>query len=438
MQSRPVVPSSTPRGPALLGVVCILLFSLTASWDQAAIGGVKPRMIFLLLGLVLLSGVALRHRPRFPWWIHVYGISAIAVTALQLALPVSANYMLTRYGSSLTGQSLGTRPGTLVSLGSLLFNNYAVPLAIVLACLCVPQALRWLVAAYVSGTALSSIAGFLGYEGHPQLLKLLVTPPAPGIRALGFTSHPLHLATSVVFATGLSVWLVVQGPVRWRLVGAFSLAGVFLGLYASGSRGAVIGSAAAVALCVPLLPEVRRRLAVIVPGVTIVLVSVLLVFPDLVPRILHATRLSGGSSVEVSNAGRSELLATGWADFKESPIFGIGVRFLAEAHILFVGVLASGGLILFVAFMLFQYGSLRAGQRSRLADRSLGGALLATMIASLAYWTVGDDFQVASVQIIYGLVWALRLRVPEEDLGTEVQGAGADDSRPLTGDGTPT
>ncbi len=43
--------------------------------------------------------------------------------------------------------------------------------------------------------------------------------------------------------------------------------------------------------------------------------------------------------------GRSQLFDQGLQDFWESPLFGIGGRFLAEAHTLYMGVLASGGII---------------------------------------------------------------------------------------------
>lgn len=395
---------------ATAGVGFVLVFSFTASWDQASIGGLRPRLIFLILGLILLVMTPGATRfLRVPWWIHVYAAGAVAVTVLQFYFPTPAGYLANRYLTSAAGLALGSRPGAFPSLLSLLVNSYAVPLAVLLACAVVPRALRWITVAFVAGAALSNLAGYLGFQGAPFLLNPLVTPPPPGVRALGYTSHPLHLATSAVMAVGLACWLSVQPGHRLKWVGRASLVALLLGLYASGSRGGNAAAAAALGLSALLLPSIRRRIYTVAAVVAIAFAALVALSPSLGTEILRTTRLYGGLTNDVSDTGRGEVFDQALSDFRHSPVWGIGVRYIAEAHVLYTGVLASGGVILFLVYLAFNYGSLSAVRRVYHHDRALGGALATTLLSSLLYWSVADDFQVASVQIVYGLLLAALL-----------------------------
>lgn len=411
-----------------VGVACVVALSFTASWDEAAVGGIKPRLIFLGLGVIALYvGYGLKHPPHIPWWLHAYGLTAVFVTVMQTFFPIDPVYLATRYDTSTAGQSLGTRPGALPSLLSLLVNNYAVPLAVVMACMCVPRALRWILGAYVTGVGVSSFAGYLGYEGHQFLVKLFTTPPPPHFRANGFTSHSLHLATSIVMAIPLACWMAVQPGRMMKWSGRLSLVAMVLGLYSSGSRGGNVAGLVGLALSIFLLPAIRRRIHLVLALAAVALAGVTVWLPSVVQSVLDTTRLSGGATAAASDVGRGQVFDQGMHDLAQSPVFGIGVRYIAEAHVLFVGVAASGGVLLFGAWMLFNAGSLIAVWRSMSVDRALGGALLATLLGSLVYWTVADDFQVASVLIVYGFVLALLAvgsrGVPAQDVATSIGSA---------------
>lgn len=408
---------------ARIGVTLIVIFSFTASWDDVSLGGVKPRLPLLVLGLVmLLVGYGIRNPPHIPWWIHIFAAAATAVTIIQFFFPISEQYLNTRYLTSEAGQALLRRPAAFPTLLSVLFNAYAVPIGIVLACMYVPKALRWIIVAYVSGVAVSCLAAYLGFEGNDLLLRpfVSVVPPA-GTRALGFASHPLHLATSAVFATGLACWMAAQSGWATKWVGRISVVILALGLYASGSRGGSAAGILLIALCAFLLPTIRRRIHVVVAAVAVLLAGIIGFTPALGTAILKTTRLYGGTTNEVSDVGRGQVLQQGLGDFRESPIYGIGVRYISEAHTLYAGVLASGGLIFFAAYLAFTIGSLRAVASTLLVDRALGGALLATLIASLAYWAVADEFSIASVEAVYGFVLALTLLVPAKAATSRVE-----------------
>ena len=393
-----------------IGVVLIAMFCFTASWDQTSLAGIKVTQLFLALGgLMLATGIDPRRLPPVPWWLHAYGVSAVVVVILQTLFPIDASYLDERYAVSATGQSLGERPSALWSLGSLLLNNYAVPLVVVVACMYAPRALRWLIGAYVLGAAMSCAAAILGFYGQPAIINLFGGLPAPeGVRAAGFTSHSLRLATSGVMAIGLACWMALQPQHGLKWAGRISVPVLILGLYVSGSRGGIVSSMLVLILAMLLLPDIRNRIHVVVSAVGAGLLGLYFLLPTtVVEGVLGQTRILGGESATRSDIGRSQLLDQGLQDFKESPIFGIGGRFLAEAHTLYVGVLAAGGIIFAVGYVLFNIGSLRASIQAVKVDRSLGGALLATLIASLWYWTVADLIQTKTVAIVYGFVIAL-------------------------------
>jgi hypothetical protein len=403
---------------ASIGVALIVAFSFAASWDQVTVGGVKPRLFLLVLGLLFLGlGYGIVRPPTIPWWIHAYALAAVLVTVLQYLFPISDVYLHQRYLTSEFGQTLLTRPGTIPSLLSVLFNSYAVPAAVILAAAYKPKSLRWIINAYVAGAALSNLAAYLGYQGKTFLLTPLVPLIAPpGTRALGYTSHPLHLATSSVFAIGLACWMAVQNHTFTKWVGRVSVVSLLLGVYASGSRGGNGAALLAVALCAVLLPNVRRNIHNVAAGVGLVFAGIFAFIPSLGLAILRTMRLYHGATNSVSDTGRGQVLHQGLVDWAHSPIFGIGVRYISEAHVLYAGVLASGGVILFAGYLGMNWGSLRDAVRSTGVDRALGGAILATLVASLAYWLVADEFGIASVQIVYGFLVALLMRREDRQL----------------------
>ena len=421
-----VVISRAPM--ATIGVALIVAFAFAASWDQVTVGGVRPRLILLVLGLLfLVLGYGVLRPPPIPWWIHTYAAGVVFVTALQYVFPISDVYLNARYLTSQAGQSLLTRPGTIPSLLSALFNAYAVPVGVVLAVAYKPKSLRWIVNAYVAGAAISNLAAYLGFEGNPILLTPLVpVVPPPGTRALGYTSHPLHLATSAVFAIGLACWMAVQKRVITKWTGRIALVCLFLGVYASGSRGGSGALVLAVALCAFLLPNVRQNIHNVMAAGGLVIAAVISFVPSVGLEILRTMRIYHGATNAVSDTGRNEVLHQGLQDWNHSPIFGIGVRYISEAHVLYAGVLASGGVILFAAYLAFNWGSIRDAIRGIAVDRMLGGALLATLVASLAYWLVADEFGIASVGIVYGCVIALLIQVQNRELAPRdvLEGAG--------------
>jgi len=393
----------------IIGVVLIGVFCFTASWDDVLLGPINIRQLCLLLGGLLLAFTFdLERLPPIPWWLHAYGLSALVVTCFQLLHPISQPYLDTRYATSQSGRSLGERAGTLPSLASLLLNNYGVPIVIILACMVLPKALRWLIASYVVGAAFCCLAGVLGYYGVPVLINIFGGVPwGAGVRASGFTSHPLRLGTAGMMATALACWMVLQKHPLLKWGGWVSLPLLLGGVYVSGSRGGILAAVLVLGLSMFLLPDVRRRVHEVVGTVAVAVLALLFAFPSVVESLLGQTRLGGDQTTAASDVGRSQVLAQGIDDWHASPIYGIGIQYIAEAHTLYVGVLAAGGLIFAAGFWLFNIGSMITAVQSLKFDRALGGALVATLGATLFYWTVADLIQTKTVATVFGFVVAL-------------------------------
>jgi hypothetical protein len=226
-----------------------------------------------------------------------------------------------------------------------------------------------------------------------------------------------------VFAIAIACWMSTRSGSLMKWGGRVSLGALLLGVYASGSRGGVVACAVALALCVALLPDLRRRVHLLAGAALVGLVLVLLFVPGLIEKVLATTRLVGGAGTVTSDLGRGEVLEQGLHDFAHAPLWGIGVRYLAEAHVLYVGLLAAGGVLLLVAFLLHALGSLGVAIANLRVDRPLAGALLASLLASLVYWMVADDFQEASVNILYGMIIALSVIGSSPTPGLDGDGA---------------
>jgi len=415
----------------MFGVFMVVMFAFTASWDNATLAGVHPRLAFLMVGVIALGfGHALKHPPLPPAWLHGFALSALAVTMAQMLFPVAHSYIENRYANSAFGQSLGERGGTLPSVLSLMLNTYVVPMAVVMACTYTSKALRWIIGAYVAGVALSSVSAYLGFIGFPVLLDLFGTPFPPHVRAIGFTSFPLRLGTTIVFALPFACWLAVRGRRPWvRYANWTMLLFLLLGLYSSGSRGATVAAVTSLGISALMFPTLRRRIHWYAAGMGVVASALLLAIPSFADTVLRTTRIASSQSTEISDVGRAEVFQQGMADLRASPLYGIGVRYIAEAHVTYIGMLAAGGLLLFVAFLAMNLGALRVARRTYAFDPSLGGAMLVSLLAALVYWTVAVDFAVASVEVIYGFVIAAEIVARREMTARQVR-EGDDDAEP--------
>lgn len=365
-------------------------FAFTSSWTAWYVAGhQRPRALFLLLALGLLGVSQIHHRiPRFPWWYRTIIATVGLLMVLDVLFPSTRAYLEHRYLETQAGKwgpGLATGITDFGSGARFLLTLVGAGLTIAICTLHNRRAPYWIAVAYTAGAALSAWVAFIDYATHLGIGHALTGIGFRGTRATGFTDHPNILAAANTYAVGLAAWMTSSHERTMRRIGFVLLPGLVLGTYASGSRGGTITMVFAIGVCLFLLPEYRRRLAEIVFAASVIAISMFVFVPDLGYRLLVVTRLAGGKgSQDTSNTGRLAVIHQGWLDFQHSPVKGIGLHVMTEAHNVIVQTLASGGVIFLLGWSLLQVGSLWEAWRL-IPVHPLARPLVATIVAGFVF-----------------------------------------------------
>jgi O-antigen ligase len=114
--------------------------------------------------------------------------------------------------------------------------------------------------------------------------------------------------------------------------------------------------------------------------------------PNLVEKASGFFRFGSTDRLVVqSNEERSALAQQGVSDFLERPVDGIGLEAIAQAHNIYLQLLASGGLILTAGMLLYFGGVLRAGYAERNDPDPLGACLFIAVVVWLAAGPFGNQ-----------------------------------------------
>ncbi len=409
----------------LIGVVCVAVIArvdlyraglaatcgyvFCCSWTAWYVAGhQRPRAILLILALVLLLGAHLTKRlPHLPWWYVALVVAVSIDTVFNLLVPTSPIYLAHRYVESdayrfATGLSTG-----ISDFGSglrFLFTLLGTVLVIAVCAMRFPRAPLWIAVSYTAGASLSGLVGYSDYLGLTSLGHALTGVGLAGNRAAGFTNHPNVLAAGNVYAVAIAAWLITTDRTSTRVAGWVFLPGLVLGTYASGSRGGAICLLVAAVLCLLILPRYRRQLAFTALGVGVVAAFLFLFLPSTGHALLVGARLAGNSGP--SNEGRIAVINQGLTDFAHSPIYGIGLHVMDEAHNVVVQSLAAGGLILFFGFMCLQLGGAYAAIRL-LRRRQLAAPLLVTVVVGFVFGNLENTLTEPLVYVPVALIVAL-------------------------------
>lgn len=92
---------------------------------------------------------------------------------------------------------------------------------------------------------------------------------------------------------------------------------------------------------------------------------------------------SGGELGAASNAVHGLYLQQGLLDIQQSPIYGIGFDHLTEATEVHLQLLAAGGLLGLVGYLVYWFTVVRAGVAARHVDPALATALLVSVLTFL-------------------------------------------------------
>nr|WP_246325811.1 O-antigen ligase family protein [Actinomycetospora corticicola] len=184
------------------------------------------------------------------------------------------------------------------------------------------------------------------------------------------------------------------------------------GLVASASRAGLIAAVLGATLTVLTLTAGRRLVLPLVGGVVAVAVVAVAAFPALLDRVAEQLRISGADSASESNAIREGIARQALTDFGHSPLHGLGLPVAADAHNVYLQLLASGGVLLLLGFGVFVLGFVL--EVRRLDGGAVGDGLPRVLLVSVVSWLlVGavvnqltDAFLYLPIAIVAGLAAA--------------------------------
>lgn len=243
---------------------------------------------------------------------------------------------------------------------------------------------RLLLDLFAVGATVSAIVGLFDVVG----LHLLAARPIANHRSSGLTIHPNYLAFESALAAPVALLWIGRGG-RWRVGGLLASGGLLAGVYSSGSRAAALGAVLAVAVTVVLVPRLRRLGGLMLPTAGIA-IATLLAFTNAGSQVIHQVRLDPGDpSILASNTTRRAAAHTALVQFRDRPVEGVGFQVIEDAHNIYLQLLAAGGVVAFISFVIYIGGLggtyLRA-RRGPLRDEAT------VIVASVLVWLVGGVF----------------------------------------------
>lgn len=384
------------------------LFVVTVTWNGIRVGGGAFGNLFLALAVVAMLGHLLTsgRPPVLPPWLMLAGLLVFLAQLLTMIFPPNVALI---NKSDVQFLSLFPTPvylphrGDLGNLVKFEVSLVLVPVLMITAGATYARCLR-LLDLFTLSAVVSGFVGVVDYAGF----QLGPNPLVGGTRASGLTIHPNYLAlTSTVAIPVAMLWLDRASP-RWRLAGLVAVPTLVASVYASGSRAGAVTAVLAVGLTALALPRVRRSLTVVLPVAGMAAI-VLLMFTGAGDHVLQQVRLKdGGTNTAGSDFQRTYAAQVAWDEIQERPVSGVGFAVIADAHDIYLELLAAGGAITLAAFLLF-CGGLAAATR-----RALSGPYrteVAACALGIVLWLVNGilDNQVADkyLYVVPGILLAL-------------------------------
>jgi O-antigen/teichoic acid export membrane protein len=214
-------------------------------------------------------------------------------------------------------------------------------------------------------------------------------------RVAGLTTQPNHLG----FVTVMALPVIISRLLTDRsnvARGYYAAVGVLaaLALLSSGSRGGLLGGVFVIFATPLFQPRVRER-AIVTFSAAAIVVLILGVFVLKGATFVTLQRSAGSATVQAaagvnrSDSLRNQAYSQAYDQFSDHPINGVGFAHARAAQSLYLELLASGGVVAFLAFLSFLLGSTASGLRlSRTrGDPKLPGLAGATA-SSMGAWII--------------------------------------------------
>ena len=345
-----------------LGFAAVGLLLVVITWNGVRFGGgaIADPLLALAFLAVVAQLLATRRSPLVPVWLVAAAMGFTAAALLNVIFPPNSglvNDTLLQYRT--VAHPLGgtngylTAPSNLLVLVQVLIGFILIPLMIA-AVATTPRRVDRLVDAWtISGTV----------NGAVGLVGLLTS----GGRAAGLTIHPNYLALTCAMTVPTALLWVNRGG-RWRLAGVVAVALILGGEYGSGSRSGAVAALLALVATVAALPRLRRGFGLTLPLAGMAALAVLLFTPT-GKSVLSQLRFGGDVKTQISVNGsdtqRSQLHHLALQQFESHPVQGIGFMVIEDAHDIYLQLLAAGGVIALLSFVVFAGGVIDSALRAR-------------------------------------------------------------------------
>jgi O-antigen ligase len=413
-------PEAPGSGIDRIAYLAVAVSVLAITWNGLRVGGGAVANAFLIPAflMVAIRSVVLRKPIPLPPWMFAAGIGFALAAMLRLIFPPDAstlNDILIHYR---TIPQAGAQPlifvarSDLVAFVQFVVGVFVMPL-VVASVATTPRRIERLLDLFVASAAANAFVGLVDVAG------LHIAPVLGGAgRSAGLTIHPNYLALTCTLAVPLALLWIGRGG-GWRTAG-FACTGLLLaGAYASGSRAGAVTAVLGVVVTMIVVPRLRTGLGFTVPAVGMVVLALVYFAGD---QILEQIRISGDIGTAVNTAGsdtqRSQLAHLAIDQFQARPVSGVGYSVIADAHSIYLQLLAAGGVIAMLSFLTY-LGGLAASARRAIAGPQRDVA--AALSVSIGGWLVNGiiDNQLADkyLYVIPGLMIALAYVTVTADAG---------------------
>jgi len=168
-------------------------------------------------------------------------------------------------------------------------------------------------------------------------------------RFSGLSSHPNHLSTVISLTLPLALYAIQNS--KFPKLNYFIVPYLLTGQLLTGSRIGLISFAFALLLGFKFV--LRIGTTRYIGQFLALIILTIFVMPNfsLGPDLFESRLFSGGEGIVQSNTARLALAQQGLADFIGDPMVGIGPRAFKSSHNIFLQLLASLGILGFLAFM---------------------------------------------------------------------------------------
>ncbi|MEJ2866395.1 hypothetical protein WCD74_01375 [Actinomycetospora sp. OC33-EN08] len=414
------------RGPDDVGIALLVLAVFSSPWNAVGVGSLKPGPVLLAASLLVLGvqAVRLRRPISISAWLWPLAVAVLVVAVITMFVPPSPSYMAGRFYADETffdlwelqhvawGSALDAAQWLVAILGLVFAATLAVRLR--------PALPPVLADAWVAGAGVSALVALTDqFEFTAVSAKLLPFVDVGG-RQAGLTVQPNHLAMGALLVLPLAVWRAVSARGRAsRLVATAVVLLLLGGIVVAQSRGALAVSLLVLVVALVLHRRGRLALAPLAVLVVVAISTVLLAVPGAARKVGEALRLTGQDSAVASNLLRDMLTEQTLRDIGSSPWHGIGFQVAVAGHNIWLQLLACGGVIVFLGFLVTLVGFVAEAWGIR--DRYDGLPLL--LMISVGAWLVAGIVENNLTDLFLYVPFAIVAAVKAADMHRTAVGA---------------